>query len=250
MVRRTALSAAVLLAVATALVWSPAQAATPAAPAERPRILVLGDSLVWEAVGPLQALARNAGVDLEVHAFGGLAPCDGLRDAEDGMRRDPQVVVASFSGNALTPCMRGATSGLALRDRYALDAGRLRQLTRGRPLVWVTPPASQKPNPAGDLAVAAIRWAASLDPGDTTVVDGGAHISPGGRWTATLPCLFFEPCPRSGTVVVRSPDGAHFCPTGKEPVLGVTDWCDVHSSGALRFALALLQPALAELDGR
>ena len=75
---------------------------------------------------------------------------------------------------------------------------------------------------------------------------------PGGIWTASQPCLFFEPC--LGPVVdgvphniVRSPDTVHFCPTATAAVDGVVPGCGAFSSGALRYALAMLSAPMAEL---
>jgi hypothetical protein len=48
----------------------------------------------------------------------------------------------------------------------------------------------------------------------------------------------------SGSNVVRSPDGIHFCPVGKVTIRGRKDICDVYSSGAFRFAAAMLSAAL------
>jgi hypothetical protein len=66
-----------------------------------------------------------------------------------------------------------------------------------------------------------------------------------GAFTWSLPCLPFEPCTgASGTNIVRSPDGVHFCPTGDTTIEGYFEVCNVYSSGAFRFAAAMLGPAL------
>jgi hypothetical protein len=39
--------------------------------------------------------------------------------------------------------------------------------------------------------------------------------------------------------IVRAPDGAHFCPTAPAAVRGVTNKCQVYSSGAYRYGVAL-----------
>jgi hypothetical protein len=59
--------------------------------------------------------------------------------------------------------------------------------------------------------------------------------------------LSFEPCTGpAGTNVVRSPDGVHFCPDGHTKIEGAYIVCDVYSSGAFRFAMAMLASALAD----
>ena len=78
-----------------------------------------------------------------------------------------------------------------------------------------------------------------------TYVDAGQAVMADGAFTWTLPCLPTEPCTGpSGTNVVRAPDGVHFCPTGNTTIEGYFAVCDVYSSGAFRFAAAMVGPAL------
>ena len=87
---------------------------------------------------------------------------------------------------------------------------------------------------------------AAADPEHVTYVDAGAAVEgPGGTFARTLPCLIGEPCtgPVVGGVpsnVVRSPDGVHFC-----PVTVVRVSCPVYSSGAFRFADAMVRGLVA-----
>ena len=74
-----------------------------------------------------------------------------------------------------------------------------------------------------------------------TVVEGSDHT-----YTDTLPCLTDEPC--TGPVVngvasniVRSTDGTHFCPSAEGDKEGVIGGCTVYSSGAYRFAKAMVE---------
>ena len=73
---------------------------------------------------------------------------------------------------------------------------------------------------------------------------------PGGVYTPTLPCFIGEPC--TGPVVrgvlsnvVRSADGVHFC-----PVAEVDERCPVYSSGAFRFADAMVHALAASVCSR
>ena len=74
-------------------------------------------------------------------------------------------------------------------------------------------------------------------------MDAGAAVeSPSGGFTWQLPCSRIEPsCGASGTNIVRSPDGVHFCPDGTPAKVGVTGPCDEYSPGAFRFALAIAE---------
>ncbi len=87
---------------------------------------------------------------------------------------------------------------------------------------------------------------ATTNPG-VTYFDAGQSVLSDGQFTTTLPCLTFEQCDGpSGTNVVRAPDGVHFCPTGNSTIQGPFDVCDVYSSGAFRFALAMVGAGLEQ----
>jgi hypothetical protein len=216
-----------------------------------PRVAAFGDSLLAEAGPSLQRFAALTGVQVEVAAIGGSALCDWVEPIQTAVA-DPSiaVVVVAFTGNNLTPCASDSNGrgqeGTALADIYADATARV--MERARPstqVLWVTAPANRDPNPNGD----AVRDAVVATAGhyrNTSIVDGGWGITPGGRWSATQPCLFLEPC--TGPVVagvrhdvVRAPDGAHFCPSG--PAADGSP-CPVHSSGALRYALNVLSAVL------
>lgn len=242
---------AVTLLVAVPVLTSPTSAASaaPVAPAARPRIAAFGDSLLGEASDHLRFFAGLRGVDATVDAVGGTALCDWTPQILRAVA-DPAVdaVVVAFSGNNLTPCAQHADGQplriAALGELYHFGATRIMYQARPDvPVLWVTAPTNPGPNPDGDAVRQATIDATSSWP-NATVVDGGAHITPGGAFSSTQPCLFFEPClGPGGTNVVRAPDGAHFCPTAKlfDPKPGP---CDVYSSGALRYALTMLGPAL------
>ena len=103
-------------------------------------------------------------------------------------------------------------------------------------------------SPGLNVNVAALNQLyASLAAADTGVdyVDAGQAVMAYGTFTWTLPCLPGEPCTGpSGTDVVRAPDGVHFCPTATVTVVDYFAECSVYSSGAFRFAAAMLSPVL------
>jgi hypothetical protein len=80
-----------------------------------------------------------------------------------------------------------------------------------------------------------------------TVVDGGSLLRRHDtkEYTRTRPCLPFEGlihgCDARHRIVVRNPDGGHFCP--------VSDFvdCPVYSSGAWRFARNLAKGPVSDL---
>jgi hypothetical protein len=216
---------------------------------QRPRIVLYGDSLAMQSAQDFEYLADTAGATTLLRAYGGLAICDALpRLAGDAGSWQPTVAVLEFSGDDMTPCMRGYVAGSpSYFAKYELDArtavGALR--SQGVQVVLVGAPLSadasasantQRLNAMYASLAAHVRGVSYANAGQSVLADG--------RFTWTLPCLHSEPCSASGTNVVRSPDGTHFCPTGMTSIQGDFDVCNVYSSGAYRFAAAMLGPAL------
>jgi hypothetical protein len=216
-----------------------------------PRIALYGDSLGMEAAPDFSFLATRSGASVLVRTYGGTAVCDWLPTmASDAMVWHPSVAVMEFAGLNLTPCIAGYTVGTAAYyTKYRQDTQTainefrshgIRVVLVGVPLVAA---AASNPN---ILELNQIySTLASTNPG-VSYVDAGQAVLAGGAFTWTLPCLSFEPCTGpSGTNIVRSPDGVHFCPDGNTKIQGYYAICNIYSSGALRFAMAMLQPALS-----
>lgn len=241
-----------------ATVAPPADAGeTSAAMSERPaRVVAFGDSLLSEAEAYLVWVGGATGFEVRVSSLGGTAICDWF-DRAVGVEKTPDAYVFAFSGNGMTPCMQDpygkSLTRSALADRYAHDVTQTMYLVGSEvPVYWVLAPVPRHAGNAADARVVgdAIERAAGAWP-NVTLVDANRIISPDGVWSEALPCLWFEPClgPVAKGVpsnVVRSPDGAHFCPAGAKPVEGVTPHCDTYSSGAMRYALTMLN-AMASL---
>jgi|SRR5579884_377284 len=227
------------------------------APAERPvHILLMGDSLAWEAEQDFSLDATGSGrAAVDTMAFGGTALCDWLPrlDAELSSFH-PQAAVVEFAGNAFTRCMHDPVtgqpySGAALVAKYTADAEQAMRIfsAHGVTVYWSSAPAFRDGSPTpGELSdvwrVIAGTWT------DARFEDAGQAVLDHGRYTDYLPCLPHEPCtytnPATGQPAarVRAPDGIHFCPTGAGAVRGLTAYCRVWSSGAWRYGAALLAP--------
>jgi hypothetical protein len=149
----------------------------------------------------------------------------------------------SFSGNALSPCMKHP-DGTALSNReyvekYRADTEKmLRIFGNDVPIQLVGSPISG----AGDDRVYRIYEEIAKQHPNVHFVDGGKYVTPHHKFVKTLPCLRGEPC--TGPVVdgvrnniVRAPDDAHFCPVATP--LG--NPCPVYASGGYRFARAIAE---------
>ena len=233
------------------------------APIARPMVILYGDSLAWEAQEHVfAAFGERPDVRLVSHTYGGTAICDWLEQ----MRADaptllPGAVIVEFSGNAFTPCMLDSDglplTGAAFLDRYQADAEAVVDIFApiGAEVMFVGTPISASAEAQGYRGGTLNDVYAAFDgrPG-VEYVDAGAAVLDDGHWTATLPCLPDEPCTGGtdasgqGVNVVRAPDGGHFCPAADDAVRGVTGECPVWSSGAYRFAQAMVHPVLERLS--
>ena len=214
--------------------------------AQRRTIALYGDSLGMEAAPFFKYLAGASGASTLLRAYNGWAICDDLESmARDAASLHPSVAVIEFSGNAMTPCMSGYSMGTTpYYDKYEADAQQAIDVfhSRGIPVVLIGAPISAWANLAANLDYLNGIYR-SLVPINTGVSysDAGQSVLADGEFTLTLPCLPFETCTSpNGSNVVRSPDGVHFCPSGIITPQGWYDVCSVYSSGAFRFALAML----------
>lgn len=201
------------------------------------RVVLVGDSLAQEATPYLRFLAGSK--QFVPKFWGGTAPCDWLSVDLEATRAS--VVVVSFTGNSLTPCMADDAGGYlqdqALVDRYRLDLGVIVDAARraGARVVLVGQPL-RAASFGADVEVEGINevyrnYAAAFR--FVSYVDAGRAVEgPDGAFAERLPCTRFDPDCVDGTTVVRG-DGVHFCPIeGENP-------CSVWSSGAFRFALVI-----------
>jgi hypothetical protein len=213
--------------------------------------VLYGDSLVSEAGQTFVALATRSGASVQVHTFPGTSPCDYFTSmAAVAQDWHPTVAELLFTGDSFTACMGGvqigspqyfATYETETENAIAIfRAAGVRVVLAGQPAG-----ASDRLSKNGAALNRLYRSIAARTPG-VTYDDAGQVVLAKGRFTWTLPCLAGEPCTGPhGTNIVRAPDGVHFCPDGKTTPAGGGFWlCDVYSSGAYRFASAMLAAAL------
>jgi hypothetical protein len=214
------------------------------------RIALYGDSLSMQAAQDFQFLAVEAGDTTLLGAYNGLAPCDVLpRLAGDAASWHPDVALLEFTGDDLTPCMKPYPVGTpTYYAKYQQDATTAVRTLRsdGVRVVLIGAPLDKDPRLAQNVKRLNAMYAslASSIPG-VRYVDAGSSVLADGQFTNSLPCAPSEQCSGpGGTNVVRSPDGIHFCPTGSTAAQGPYDVCPVYSSGAYRFAAAMLNAAV------
>lgn len=225
--------------------------AAPAAPAAPPaRIAAYGDSVLAEAGQDFTYLAEQSGASVVFHAFGGLAICDDLATMQsDAQSFRPTVAVLAFSGDNFTPCMAGdPLQSPQYYAKYRQDALSAISIFRavGAQVVLVGMPLDESAGLSANVTgLNQVYQSLAAANSGVSYVDAGQAVEADGKFTWTLRCLSFEPCAGpSGSNVVRAPDGVHFCPTGQTTLDGNYEICDVYSSGAFRFASALLAGVL------
>ena len=213
------------------------------------RIALYGDSLVSESAQDFQFFANLSGASTLVRTYPGTAPCDWLATmAADVQGWQPSVAVLVFSGDDFSPCMAGDSLGTPqYYAKYRMDMQSAISIFRavGDRVVLVGLPLDAS-SLLSQNASALNQIYQSLAQGNAGVTydDAGQAVMANGQFTWTLPCLSVEPCTgTNGTNIVRAPDGVHFCPDGNTTLVAGFEECDVYSSGAYRFALAMLAPA-------
>ena len=215
-----------------------------------PRIALYGDSLASEAGQDFAVLAADAGASVRVRTFPGSATCDFLSSmAADAEEWQPTAAVLAFSGDNFTPCMAGDKLGTPQYfAKYESDTQAAISIFRsvGTKVILVGLPLDESASLSENVsALNQIFQSLAASNIGVTYDDAGQAVMAGGQFTWTLPCLTGEPCTGpDGTNVVRAPDGVHFCPNGQTTLVAGLEQCDVYSSGAFRFAAAMLAPAL------
>ena len=256
---RLLLAVSMLLASAgLAACTIPAKSATP-----KPlRVEVWGDSYSAQAATYINFyldLSRKANV--EVHAYGATALCDWFSDMysetnpQNPAGFHPQVAIIQFAGDAFTKCMQQSSgtaySGQALVNKYSADSRYAIGIfaARGIPVYFMSTPLTTYQSkfytglsPIGQM----LRQLPQRFPDRNLVryLDGATPLELNGKFTYTLPCLPWETCTGhwadgTKTVIVREPDGVHFCPVAEKPNIFGIRVCPVAMPGASRFAMIM-----------
>lgn len=221
-----------------------------------PKVALFGDSLAWEAEPYYTGMVNVTGATaLAYNSHGGTAICDWLAKMQEvATKHQPTAAQLGFSGNALTPCMKGyvyGTDEYYAKYRADTEAAIAIFVPVGTHVYLVGAPVNRgqaESNPQWDRLNQQYAAIAAANPTHVTYIPAGTAVEgPDHTFAETLPCLAVEPC--TGPVVegapsntVRAPDGAHFCPVLEGDDDGVIGGCPVYSSGAFRYAYAMFVP--------
>jgi hypothetical protein len=209
-------------AVATTAV--PPGPTTTSPPAGRPlRVLVMGDSPMWDAYPFIEAGFAAAGVEVRGGAFPGTSLL-GRTDVRATFPRTvaehrPDVVVAEYSGVYLPPYARGpdgaelelgSEAWWAAWRAAAVEATRVFS-ARGARVYWVLMPHTRDSWARGlPLRMNELYLSLRAEFPDLRFVDAVTPLSgPGGAYAEALPVG-----PGGAMVTVRAPDGGHFTEAG------------------------------------
>lgn len=226
-------------------------------------IEVFGDSLSFQASPYLTRDFSKSTVVDEEHVYPGSALCAWLPAIKSlTSSTAPSVAVLEFVGN-VSFCDGSVTSPTALSAAYRADLRtaighleavgvRLIVVDEG-PRVSCTEYTYCKAEP--DLHTAFEKVVASYNsPGVIYAGKADRDVeTPSGKFTKTMACLASEArsklCASGSQILVRAPDGVHFCPHS------FVSPCPVYASGAYRFAAGFaktiwsLDPATTPKDG-
>lgn len=234
-------AAAVASAPAVGPIATSVRPAWPFPAADVSRLVLIGDSLALETSESINFL--TAPKEFVPRFFGGTAPCDWVDD--DIHATSDTVVVISFTGNSLTPCMSDGAGGFLDHEAFAaayrgdLEVLISRARRAGARVVLVGQPerAAHFNHHERVTAINAMLQEFAAQWEFVSFVDAGAAVeTTDGQFAERLACNEFDIDCADGTSSVRG-DGVHFC-----PVAGAFP-CPVYSSGALRFAMAISNAA-------
>jgi hypothetical protein len=248
-----------LLSVALAAAFAVGAAPPVAAEGDRPVVILYGDSLAWESEAHFVDMITESNDAVAVgRTFGGTAICDFFAlMREDAVTLRPMAVVLEFSGNRFTSCMHhGDGSGMGDGEAFLKYLADVREAVRiftgvGTHVYLAGAPVSRPVAGSfqrGRALNAMYAWVVHSSPRRmVTYLDAGRAVQNGADYTDALPCLPVEPCPDSGTTLVRSADGVHLCPGDDSHRDPSTARCLVWSSGAYRYGRAMAAPVRLQL---
>jgi hypothetical protein len=184
-------------------------------------VALVGDSFAEQSRTPFLELTEREDLTTEVHAFGGTSICGWMDELRRLAEREPDVLVLSFAGNDLQPCINAQgemRDPVAVATDYRRDLDAVLELFRpiSTDLYVVDPPPIRDALfEANAEAMRDMYREASIDHPRITVVDTQPRLGPDGAYHAARPCeRGDQDCRSDRTVVLRQDDGIHLTPAG------------------------------------
>jgi hypothetical protein len=231
------------LAVAVGLLLS---ATSPAWSASSlPRVDIYGDSVTWESEY-FMVLALSHRADVHMHVYPGAQICQWFSDMRATAATHPSMVLITEGLWGARDCDHTSDLFREAQDDARTAAtifSQSRVVFSADPVVLNSTQFVQTMGAKNyPRLLAAFRNAASLAK-NATFNDAAVSVAPKNVFVWTRPCLSSETATMGcshGSILVREPDGIHLCPvTPPQP-----GHCPTYSSGELRWAVAVTQPAV------
>ncbi len=228
-----------------------------ASTAPRPKVaLFIGDSIMYEVRAPVRAEMAARDWTAIVAGRPGIALCDLTDEFRARIQHDrPALVVVETQGDLFSRCMATDQPGVPVglgsapyfrRYRAAMELFVSVAREHHARVVFVAPlPVPQPTTNASFLRLRDLeRRVAARNP-QVTVTDAPRDaVTLAGTFTDTLPCLPGEqsrPACTGGRIRVREAlQGLHLCPTPYFTAQQTVRGCPTYSSGAVRYARALV----------
>lgn len=224
--------------------------------------VLYGDSIMYESAPSIATqFAKKQGWTHAIRAFPGIAPCDLVPQlATDLVALRPKVVTLETMGNSFVTCMLDANGvrltfgSAAYYDRYRADFNAFFGLATaaGAKVVFITP--LPQPYPTNMTVTRRLNEIAREEAAKFSGVSISAAprnaVGVSGKFAPLKRCLANETVamgcdPVTRKIAVRAPDGVHLCPAGYPTPESFLAFCSVYSSGARRFATAIVNATVS-----
>jgi lysophospholipase L1-like esterase len=189
-------------------------------------VAIAGDSFIELTRDQFRAHADQLGMTNDVSAFGGTAACDWKEEVAAYAERHPRVLILSFAGNDVTPCMLRTpepSSAEQTADEYESDftamvAGVEETSPDTRIYMVPPPPVRDAVFESNAAAMRSMYDRFAREHPEVTLIDVTTELGADHQFHASLPCEPWEQaeCAADGTIVLRTDDGIHLTPAGGE----------------------------------
>jgi hypothetical protein len=210
-----------------------------------PRVDIYGDSVSWESENYMY-LALSHRANVYIHVWPGAQICQWFDDMKTTAAAHPSMVLITEGLWGPRDCDHTTDLFREAQD----DAGTAATIFGSTRVVFSADPvvlnSTQFVQTMGSKnyprLLAAFRTAASLHK-NASFNNAATSVAPSDQFLWKRACLSNETASlgcKSGTILVRQPDGIHLCPvTPADP-----GHCPVYSSGERRWGLAVTSPAV------